>query len=67
VSRETDAEREATFDRLDKQLTEMRAALDHELALFLKQGELLTQLLRAERLAREELERIPYIVPPAHD
>jgi hypothetical protein len=67
VSAERDAERKARFDRLEQQLAEMKALLDEELASFLKRGELLAQLLKAERLAREELIRLQYIVPPAHD
>jgi hypothetical protein len=67
VSAERDAERKAIFDRLQKQFGEIQAALDQELALFLKQSEMLARLLKAERLAREELNRLPYITAPAHD
>ena len=67
MSRAQDAERNARFDRLQQQLGEMQALLDEELASFLKRGEMLTQLLKQERLAREELSRLPYITAPAHD
>ena len=67
MSASQDAERKAGFDRLEQQLGEMQALLDEELASFLKRGELLTELLKQERLAREELNRLPYITAPAHD
>jgi len=67
MSASQDAERKARFDRLEQQLGEMQALLDEELASFLKRGEMLTELLKQERLAREELNRLRYITAPAHD
>lgn len=61
------AERKARFDRLEQQLAEVRTLLDAELASLMERAELLAQLLKAERLAREELNRLPYIAPSAHD
>ena len=67
MSAERDAERQVRFARLEQQLAEVRTLLDAELASLMERAELLAQLLKAERLAREELNRLPYIAPPAHD
>jgi hypothetical protein len=65
MSTERDAGDAAAFDRMDKHLTELRTKIDEQLESFIRQGEILTRLLKEEREAQAEKKL--HFMPPAHD